>query len=740
MVLYFIVSALILEVITFYYLDLGFMPEYFGFNFAIICAIALLVFTIPNYTVQYIIYSIILLIQIVLLYVNYSLLVIYGDLFSMDMLMLGGEAMAAITSDFIYFAVIGQLIAVFLGILILGYLLLKQCRKEKMNIRYHFSVYNVVIIFAVQLFSLGYYIDLRAKINEVSVSSNTEYVKSDAFLMNTAYLKENSYAKYGTYGYFTNLIFNTMSDHDKGFERATIEYFDNGQMYDGQYYNQYTGNMENNGMFGKGEGQNLIVIMMESLEWFTFGDGTYDYELENFSDELTPNIYGLINSDSSMLATNFYAKSKTNYSEAFSIVGMYPVGSSLVDALGSGYDNSTNAFGYSLPSTLRDEGYTTNYLHSNELGFYRREDTHKYLGFDNVAGKDTLTDDNGDKIYSEYDLKWNHWDAEEDLVNNAMEYIVPSNYKEKPFYSYFLNVSSHGPYKYDKDDGDCVRYIHLVMYGEDDCYWDEDSKIWKLKDTTNCTYVKEHGYYKKGSNSSLTYTEWYANILDKFGESDPELCNEMIFYQCGVVGLDRAIEAIIDQMKAYKYDDGSSVYDNTTLILYSDHYCYYDGLTNRFKGFSKKDVTSVELNTIPMIIHSSAIKEYVNEKYPIRQHVYLENDRFTSAYDIIPTALDILGVKFNENLYLGHSLFRPADNVYEVDGMKKDMTVYYSNTGGIYSEYMYTYNLRKMYTTSDKLGDDTEKIFIEEVSKVLVKLNYLGILNKYHLYNKLTNV
>lgn len=736
MVLYFVVGALILEVVTFHLLELGFLPEYFGFNLAIIFAVALLVFVIPNYTAQYVIYTIILLAQTILIYVNYSLFVIYGDLFSIDMIHLGGEAMTAMTENFIYFSVIFQLIGVFLAISIVGAMLLKLSKKEKMNIKYHFSIFNVIIILAVQFFAIGYYVNLRNDINHNASAENANYIYSDAFLMNTSFLKRSSYAKYGSYGYLTNALFNGASDYNSAFKKSAIDYFDTGHIYDGTYYN-VDKEVCSNGMFGRAEGQNVIVIMMESIEWFAFADGTYDYELENLSSELTPNMYNLIHSDSTMISSNFFAKSKTNFSESFGTVGLYPVGKSLADIV-NGQDSPMDTFGYSMPSVMKENGYTTSYIHSNEIAFYKRNETHESIGFDKVIGKDGV-EVNGEYVYTGEDLEWNNWEAEGDFALNAMDYIVPSTYKEQNFYSFYLNVSSHGPYEYHAQDQDCTRYIHYVMYGEDDCYWDAEHEVWKLKDTTGCSYDYTHHVWRKGEDSTLTYTEWYGNVVDLYGETDPDLCNELIFYQCGVKGLDDAIGAIINQLKTYKYDNGDSLYDNTTLLLYSDHYAYYDGLTNRVKGFDITDVSSIELNTIPMLIHSSAIKEYADERYPDRPNIYLENDRFANAYDVIPTLLDMLGIEFNENLYIGHSLFRPADNIYYVDGEPRDMTIYYSNTGGIFSEHVYTFDMREFYTTNDELDSGAVEIFKLESAKTLIKINYLSILNDYGLYGKLTN-
>jgi hypothetical protein len=106
MVLYFVVGALILEALTFHILELGVMPEYFWYNFFLIMVIGITVFIIPNYTAQYIVYTILLLLQSVLIYINYSLSRVYGDLLSIEMIRLIGEAGAAMTSSFVYFAVI----------------------------------------------------------------------------------------------------------------------------------------------------------------------------------------------------------------------------------------------------------------------------------------------------------------------------------------------------------------------------------------------------------------------------------------------------------------------------------------------------------------------------------------------------------------------------------------------------------------------------------------------------------
>jgi len=652
-------------------------------------------------------YTIILTIQVIFIYVNYSLLMIYGDLFSVDMINMIGEAGAAMTSSFIYVSVILQLVGVFLAIVLIGGILLKYCNKDKNNLRYHFSIFNVIIILSFQCFSIGYFVNTRQEINKLASLSEANYMASDTFLMNTSFLKESSYTKFGTYGYFANIIANQMVHNTSIIERATLDYFTKGDIYGTE------GN--SSPVFSVDNGNNVIVIMMESLEWFGFGDGTYSSELDYLTPAYTPNIYGLIYgdvdkvNDDSLIATSFFAKSKTNMSEGQGIIGNYPVGQSLTEVVRNDTDDR-KALGYAMPNVMRDLGYTTTYVHSNEIGFYDRVETHHHLGFDRVIGKDNLTDKEGNRIYSGDELEFDNWDAEGRFVENAIDYIVPKDADK--FYTFYLNVSSHGPYekKYNLHDGDAIKYYYYVKYGEDDCVQNENGD-WVLSVAEN----------------EATFSDWYLNVKET-RPNDSSLWEEMVYYQCGVIGLDDAIGVILGKLDEY------GIADETTLLLYSDHYSYYDGLTHRFKGFDEDDFTSIELNTIPLIISSPGLKEIntSSAKYTI-------TDRFCSAYDIVPTLFDLLGIQFNENLYLGHSLFRPADYVYGEGDEKTDMVVYYSNTGGLFSKDVYTFNFSD-FVSPTHVDSETIALFKSEASAILQKLNFLSILNRYNLYYKLINI
>ena len=713
MVLYFVVGALILEAITFSVLDLGFMPEYFWYNFFLILVVAITVFIIPNYTAQYVVYTILLILQAVLAYINYSLSRVYGDLLSIEMIRLIGEAGAAMTSSFVYMAVLIELVLVCAFVILMGGLLLKHCKKDKNNIKQHFSIFSLIIILSVQLFAVGFSIQIREKVNAMSSLSDVEYALTDEFLMNTSILKTSSYEKFGTYGYFANMIFNAVRNDGKTIENATLNYFNSGKTY---------GTDDNKSdVFGIDQGNNVIVIMMESLEWFGFGDGTYDPTFNNLSPEFIPNLYGImfgedyetdvnnsnLNNDA-ILAKNFFAKSKTNMSEGQGIIGNYPIAQPLTDIVKRD-TNDVKALGYSMPNVLKDMGYNTAYVHSHDISFYSRGKTHSHLGFDKVIGKDSITDENGNHIYTGNDLKFDNWAAEGEFAKNAIDHIVPKD-RTKPFYTFYLNVSSHGAYtaKDNVYDGDANRYYDYVKYGEDDCELNSYGN-WKLTKPA----------------SEATKTDWYQTVLDNHSS----IAEDLVYYQCGVKGLDDAIGVIVNKLKEY------GIYDETTMLFYSDHYAYYDSLSHIYKGLSTTNNNNKELNTIPMIISSPGIKQYNSTT----ENKYLVNTRFTSAYDVVPTLYDLLGVKFNENLYVGQSLFSPTDVVYTENGETKDMIVYYSNTGGLFGDGIYTFDL-KTIVTEYNYGNETVELFKGQCTNLLTKINFITFLNRYNLYHKLTNV
>lgn len=696
--LFYLISTLGIEIMTFCMLEIGFLPENFWYDFAFMLMFMGIIFIIPNYLAQYIVSMFILVVQIVLMYVNYTLYHLYGDVFSFDMIKLFNETKQAITSDFTYVWLIVVLVGLAFVLGIIGFHIYRTLRVYRIPFSKNFSIFMIMLLLIVQGVGIGVYTQQYEVLKSTASIGDENYVLSDAFLMDSTMLKFSSLKTLGTYGYYVNNIMNVLSDSaNKAVIEKSVNYFKSGDTFDAT----------DSSVFGAASGDNVIVVMMESLEWYGFTDGIYNSK--TFSAELTPNINRLISEG--FIATDFFAKSKTNISEGIGFLGSYPIGKYMEQV--TSYKKEPY-YGFSMPNMLKKEGYDTYYMHTNEGSYYSRRRTHDNLGFNNLYFGDDALDS---------DIKWGHWMKEEDFVRSALDagHLIPEDASEgQKFYSFYTTVSSHGPYINNEDNMDQQEYKDLVLHSD---------------------------WYK---NASKVYT-------------NDEVLRYLVNYQASIVGLDKAMGVIIDKLE----EEG--IYDDTTILMYSDHNAYYHSISNSIKGVQSMDYSNIELNTIPFILKSKKLTdkieelgyydeeinpngvianddEYGNVSNVTNKPVYSTN-RFCSAYDIVPTLLDILGVEYNRNFYGGNSIFaklgmevdvvKKVDDGYDV--LKEEVVAYYSHTGGVYGKYGYTSDLESYnysFTNDVTYVSYTDK-FKSACKNILIKLNYISTLYSYGVYTKL---
>lgn len=704
--LFYLVCTIGIEIMTFAMLDIGFLPKYFMYDLGLILMFMGIIFIIPNYLAQYIVSMIILTAQTVIMYVNYTLYHLYGDVFSFDMVKLFNETKQAITTDFTYIWLIVMLVAMMIVIGIVGFFIYKAMRVYKIPFKKNFSIFMIMVVLIVQGLGLSIYTQQNRIVGSTADITDGDYVSSDAFFRDTTMFKMSSLKALGTYGYYVNNIMNVLSPKKaEEVVSKAVEYFQSGEIYD------------SSSVYGVDADNNVIVIMMESLEWYAFSDGKYNSHTLN--NELTPNIMRIINDG--FIATDFFSKSKTNYSEGIGFLGSYPIGKYMEQVA---TESKKDYYGFSMPNILNEQGYKTYYLHPNNASFYSRDITHKNLGFTNTYFGDDALDSN---------IKWGHWMKEEDFVQYAIDdgMLIPTEYVEtdtgselrytgEKFYSFYTSVSTHGPYTDNSNNADQEAYKELVL------------------------------------NS-----DWYKNA-ESAVQYDESILKYLANYEAGVVGLDRALGLILS------YLDEFNIYDDTTIVLYADHDAYYHFLANSIKGVPRSNYSSTELNTVPLIIKSKGLNDALSNKgywgynltgeytgkdnlngihaRPDRYKNMIDGttklipstSRFSSAYDIVPTLLDLLGISFNQNFYAGHSLFSDVSDSIELWGEEyknEEIIAYYSHTGGVYGKYGYTSD---MSSYSYKFGSvkytEYEKKF-EEVSKNLVaQLNYVAMLYSDGVY------
>ena len=190
--LFYLISTVAIEIMTFCLLKLGFLPENFWYDFGFMLMFMGIIFIIPNYLAQYIVSMIMITAQFVLMYVNYSLYNLYGDVFSFDMVKLFNETKQAITSDFTYIWLIVFLVALLVIVGIIGFRIYRSLRVYRIPFSKNFSIFMIMVLLIVQGVGISVYTQQYHALMSASSIDDENYVLSDAFLIDSNMLKLSS--------------------------------------------------------------------------------------------------------------------------------------------------------------------------------------------------------------------------------------------------------------------------------------------------------------------------------------------------------------------------------------------------------------------------------------------------------------------------------------------------------------------------------------------------------------------
>ncbi len=143
--------------------------------------------------------------------------------------------------------------------------------------------------------------------------------------------------------------------------------------------------------------------------------------------------------------------------------------------------------------------------------------------------------------------------------------------------------------------------------------------------------------------------------------------------------------------------------DDTILVLYSDHHSYsYKYTQEDLKVFEKVD-PSYKVKTIPFIIYNPNIG-----------HKDFKNIYFNDI-DIIPTLLNLLGIKYNPDYYIGRDVFsKDRKNI----AMFSDLTWY---DGKVYSGNRWEDLSTEEYKKNTEYVNDKVRL-----SEMIISNNYLN--------------
>lgn len=374
-------------------------------------------------------------------------------------------------------------------------------------------------------------------------------------------------------------------------------------------------------MTGKAADYNVVTILCESFEWFTFLYDAQRYpngfaraaavknddmqSVVNNLKKLFPNLYRFYDSDATVVLDNSYSLNKTDISENESIIGNYP----LYEYINYAYPENT--LPYSLPNILKNMyGVESNSFHDGTKTFYNRNIHHvKALGFNSYTSSedmDMVTDDTG---LGERNLDSMMFEA-------CKEDMFPT---DRRFNTYITTITQHGQYAYREN---------LQPY-----------------------------YEKMDALGILPYNE------------DDDDANALRFYCAAGMDLDKAIGIMLD------YLEENGLADNTLITLFGDHNVYYQGVSNYVKNIYNSDAPNyTELYRVPVMMK-------VGNQTLGNPHI----KKFTCVLDIYPTILDLLGVTVFSNLTYGVSAFSEQTSVLYSRAYSKFMTdkIYFNSMSNI---------------------------------------------------------
>lgn len=263
------------------------------------------------------------------------------------------------------------------------------------------------------------------------------------------------------------------------------------------------------------------------------------------------------------------------------------------------YTFNKNSFPYSMANTFKKDGYIINAFHMNTGEYYSRTVNYKNWGYDNYYG-----------LIDMFDYKDDTYTLDRELIINEdfNKLLFP---EEGKFIDYIITYSGHLPFTNTK--GVCK-----LLYDEDHTTTEEDKSIETTKDISN-EAVKEKE----------------TTVIERTPMTEEECIRR------------QAKETDYMMQLLLKNLEDKNLIDNTIIIAFSDHYLYT--IEDKTILDKYKETSNNLINKTPLFIWSKNGKK-------------TDINKVTSQLNILPTTLNLLGIKYNPNNYIGTDVL---DDNYE---------------------------------------------------------------------------
>ena len=429
-----------------------------------------------------------LIIQCIIILASNYLYLSNGTVFERSMLKQRNDAYATIEQFYLTPALFFLCVFFLLCYLIFLIAYLRKCKKnESLKLIYKKGYRMVAVLISIILIGCLKFIPIVDNHSKTTIDYKS-----------TLYKSGNSYQERGITG---NFIFEMLRG-----DTATVDTSDLSNVGEAIYAKRCDTSNYN----GISSGNNLIMILAESFEW---------YPLTIYSQEQTAEIYPNLSKliIESVLCNNFYSREKTDTAEALMVVGSNPTGKYTHN------DFAENAYPYSLPNLFRqqaiadgEEDVVIRSFHQNKGSFYNRNIAHKSFGFEELVDIDEM---------EKYGVA-NTWNTDkpertlDSLTINAMkDEMFPADHR---FFTYWISFSTHGFYhKRDNLSEYYDKFDKMGVFPEGDQYQNylrtyaaavadldkaigimlDDLEKKGLLDKTTIAIIADHNtYYNKLSN------------------------------------------------------------------------------------------------------------------------------------------------------------------------------------------------------------------------------------------------
>lgn len=604
----FVVASVVCEVITFGMLKFGLFPTYFIIPLALMLLVASIIFIIPGHVLPIILYSAILLLQCVVSIANIILHKVFGDIFTMDLLALARDAKNAIDGGFgIDYSVAIPFIILFVIVLAIQIFLLIKVKDhgEKASRRHGAFVMACVAIFigAASVLMTVAQISGLSKDGDNNIFGVSVRENFDGFMFKIPFFKA-----FGTFGLiYKNVIMNAQPSVNivstRGLDE-TVEYFMKAEQKQkiGYFCGEECDAYCDNALhFAPDAGNNVIVLLLESFEDFMINP------------KFTPALHGL--QQKSIVFDNFHDYNKTDVTEASVIFGSYPMRAKIVPAAtDSNWNHSntinpllTTSFPFSMPNILQSNGYLGgNYFHNSKGSHYSREYTHPLFGFDGAYFLDNFPIGPAHDDAVKWGSDWAFRVPEKDFFEHAINLILPQD-KNKPFFSFITTMNAHGTYSQRNDWPEIYsEKFDFITENEDQDFADIKARLSKSQ------FIN----FKVAMAKAMVADAGVAYLLEKLEER--------------------------------------GMADKTTILAFADHTAYGDNLSFNVKQSGRNTSPA---HKIPAFLYSPSLAKYQLIEEP------LIVDKFVVHFDLVPTLFDLLGIEYNQRMYLGINAFDERENI-----------------------------------------------------------------------------